>query len=448
MRQSFACLLLALMSVLTGCKSPLEKIDQFAAEEDFDGALAYLVEKGVASSVSAELDRNDEEVQKLLAARDLYRGKIEDRFGKEAASALDRGNSRAARRLADAALLRCAWSDELRKLATRAAKAVARLDEGLAAHARLEKADLAAHWAFIERYKPDAKLAADDAAFIEALESVSRKLAAAESAGLRDDLEHGDADAVNSRIEKLRRLYVDESQLSQVVAFTKEILASYVTPRLLEADEVRGFVAKRGKWRGITQPQLSDVVAVLLASVDGWMAKSLRLAVERKHDAKGLVDAVEELYVSRGRRDQAGFSLADLHVIRGARLAKEGANASAALFHFERARDLNPSADVSALIELAKSTRSKLKPMTVSLTLSSGAEAAPDTIGPVYYISALNLIEKTRDGVRWALAEPETPGADVTLFIEKAERFVPKVADLSVVQSRYFAHMQSVPNPQ
>ena len=448
MRHSFASLLLALMLILAGCKSPLEKIDQFASEEDFDGALAYLVEKGVASSVSPELDRNDEEVQKLLAARELYRGKIEDRFGKEAASALDRGNSRTARRLADAALLRCAWSDELRRLATRAAKAVARLDEGLAAHARLGKSDLAAHWAFVERFKPDAKLAADDDAFIGALESVSRKLAAAEAAGFRDDLERGDADAVNSRIEKLRRLYVDESQLAQVASFAHEILASHVVSRLLEGEEVRSFITKRGKWRVITQPQLSDVVVVLLASADGWMSRSLRLAAERKHDAKGLVDAVEELYVSRGRRDQAEFSLADLHVVRGARLAREGVNASAALFHFERARELNPSADVSSLIELAKSTRGKLKPMTVSLTLSSGAEAAPDTIGPVYYISALNLIEKTRDGVRWVLAEPETSGADVTLFIEKAERFVPKVADLTVVQSRYFAHMQSVPNPQ
>ena len=36
--------------------------------------------------------------------------------------------------------------------------------------------------------------------------------------------------------------------------------------------------------------------------------------------------------------------------------------------------------------------------------------------------------DKTRDGVRWALAEPETAGADVTLFIQKAERFVPRMA--------------------
>jgi S1-C subfamily serine protease len=446
MRQLSACLLFLLL--LTGCKSPLEKIDQFAAVEDFDGALAFLIEKGVAPSVSAELDRSDEDIQKLLAARELYRGKIEDRFGKEAASALERGNSRSALRLADAALVRCVWSDELRQLATRAAKAVALLDEGLAAHARLEKSDLAAHWRFVERFKPDAKLAADDAAFIEALESVSRRLAAAEAEGLRGDLERGDAEAVNARIDRLRRLYVDESQLAKVAAFAQEILSAHVVARLLEGEEVRVFIAKRDKWRGITQPQLQEVVAVLMASVDGWMARSLRLAVERRHDAKGLVDAVEELYVSRGRQGQSTFCLADLHVIRGARLAKEGANASAALFHFERAKELDPSADVVTLIDLAKSTRGKLKTMTVSLTLSSGAEAAADTIGPVYYISALNLIEKTRDGVRWKLAEPETPGADVTLFIEKAERFVPKVADLSVVQSRYFAHMQSVANPQ
>lgn len=446
MRQLTACLLFVLL--LAGCKSPLEKIDQFAAEDDFDGALAYLVEKGVAPTLSSELDRNDEEVQKLLAARELYRTKIEERFGKAAAATLERGNSRTGSRLADAALARCVWSSELSQLSVRAAKVCARLDEGLAAYARLDKADMAGHWKFVDRFKPDARLAVDDAAFIEALQSASRAIAKAEAEALRGDLARGDESAVKARMEGLRRLYADEGQLGRVAVFAQEILSAHLSPRLLEGAEVRAFVASRKKWRGITEPQLSEVVATLLSAADGWMSRSLLLAVERKHDAKDLVDAVEELFIARGAQGQATFGLADLHVIRGARLAKEGLNASAALFHFERARELDPAADVAALAELARSTRSKLKTMTVSLTLSSGAEAAPDTIGPVYYISALSLIDKTRDGVRWALAEPETAGADVTLFIQKAERFVPKMADLSVVHSRYFAHMQSVPNPQ
>ena len=446
MRQLTACLLFVLL--LAGCKSPLEKIDQFTAEDDFDGALAYLVEKGVAPTLSPELDRNDEDVQKLLAARDLYRAKIEDRFGKSAAATLERGSSRMGQRLADAALARCVWSSELSQLSVRAAKACARLDEGLAAYARLDKADMAGHWKFVDLFKPDAKLAVDDTAFIEALQSASRAIVKSEAEGLRGDLARGDEVAVKTRMEGLRRLYADEGQLGRVAVFAQEILSSHLAPRLLEGAEVRAFLVSRNNWRGITDPQLSEVVATLLSAADGWMSRSLQLAVERKHDAKDLVDAVEELFAARGAQGQATFGLADLHVIRGARLAKEGVNASAALFHFERARELDPAADVAALADLARSTRSKLKAMTVSLTLSSGSEAAPDTIGPVYYISALSLIDKTRDGVRWALAEPETAGADVTLFIQKAERFVPKMADLSVVQSRYFAHMQSVPNPQ
>ena len=446
MRKLSAFLLFVLL--LVGCKSPIEKIDQFTAEDNFEGALAYLVEKGAAPTLSPELDRNDEEVQKLLAARDLYRTKIEERFGKSAAATLDRGSSRTGKRLADAALARCVWSSELSQLSVRAAKACARLDEGLAAYARLNKADLAGHWKFVDLFKPDASSAADDSAFIEALQSASRAIAKSEAESLRGDIARGDEAAVKARMEGLRRLYVDEGQLSRVAMFAQEILSAHLAPRLLEGAEVRAFLASRNKWRGITEPQLSEVVATLLSAADGWMSRSLLLAVDRQHDAKDLVDAVEELYSARGAQRQAMFGLADLHVIRGARLAKEGANASAALFHFERARELDPSADIAALAELARSTRSKLKAMTVSLTLSSGSEAAPDTIGPVYYISALSLIDKTRDGVRWALAEPETAGADVTLFIQKAERFVPKMADLSVVQSRYFAHMQSVPNPQ
>ncbi len=446
MRKLSACLLFVLL--LAGCKSPLEKIDQFAAEEDFDGALAYLVEKGVAPALSTELDRNDEEVQKLLAARDLYRTKIEERFGKPAAATLDRGSSRTGRRLAEAALARCVWSVELSQLSLRAAKACARLDEGLAAYSRIDKADLAGHWKFVDSFKPDARLAADDSAFIEALRSASRAIAKSEAEALRADLARGDEAAVKARIDGLRRLYADEGQLGKVAVFAQDILTSHLEPRLLEGAEVRAFLASRDKWRGITEPQLGEIVATLLSAADGWMSRSLLLAVERKHDAKDLVDAVEELYAAGGSQGQATFGLADLHVIRGARLAKEGVNASAALFHFERAKELDPAADVAGLMALARSTRSKLKEMTVSLTLSSGSEASPDTIGPVYYISALSLIDKTRDGVRWALAEPETAGADVTLFIQKAERFVPKMADLSVVQSRYFAHMQTVPNPQ
>jgi hypothetical protein len=150
-------------------------------------------------------------------------------------------------------------------------------------------------------------------------------------------------------MEGLRRLYADEGQLGRVAVFAQEILSAHLSPRLLEGAEVRAFVASRKKWRGITEPQLSEVVATLLSAADGWMSRSLLLAVERKHDAKDLVDAAEELYSASGVHGPAKFGLADLHVIRGARLAKEGANASAALFHFERARELDPSADVAAL---------------------------------------------------------------------------------------------------
>jgi len=440
--------LLLLALFLAGCKSPTEKIDKYAADDDFTGALAYLIEKGVAPTISDTLNRNDEDVQKLIAARELYQSKIEQRFGRNAFAKLAEGSSRLGLSLASEALAHCPWSSELRQLQAKAATQCAKLDKGLAEYGKLGLSDPPQLWAFLNEFKPEARYALDDSAFKEALTMVSRRIAKSESNGLRFDLKKADAASVNERLARLKQLYVNEDDVIKVTAFGRLVLSSHLEPRLLDAAQVKAFVVARAQWSAISSEQLQDVVEAFLDAVDDWMGRSLQYAVDQRVDEKGLVDAVEDLFVARGSSNHALFSLSKLHRIRGARLAKEGVNASAALFHFERALELDPAADVSSLIALAKSTRGKLNAMTVSLTLSSGSEAAPDTIGPMYYISALNLIENTRDGVRWTLTEPESVGADVTLFIQKAERFVPKTSDLSVVNSRYFAHMQTVPNPQ
>lgn len=440
--------LLFLALLLAGCKSPTEKIDKYTADDDFAGALAYLTEKGVAPTISNELNRNDEDVQKLIAARELYQSKIEQRFGRNASVKLEEGSSRLSLNLATEALAHCPWSWELQQLRVKASARCAKLDKGLEAYGKLGLSDPPQLWAFLDEYKPEARYAVDDAAFKEALRTISRRIAKSESNWLRFDLKKADAESVNVRLARLKLLYVEEADVIKVAGFGRQVLAAHLEPRLLDAALVKAFVVDRAQWSAISSEQLQDVVTTFLDAADDWMGRSLQLAVDRGVDEKGLVDAVEDLFAARGSVNHALFSLAKLHRIRGARLSKEGANSSAALFHFERALELDPSADVAGLVALAKSTRGKLKPMTVSLTLSSGSEAAPDTIGPMYYISALNLIDKTRDGVRWMLAEPESEGTDVTLFIQKAERFVPKTSDLNVVNSRYFAHMQTVPNPQ
>ena len=440
--------LLCLVTCLVGCKSPIEKIDAFAAEDDFDGALAYLVEKKVAPTVSPELDRKDEDVRKLLEAKELYQKKIEARYGEVAEAAFSSGRSRAALSLAEAALARCTWSYKLQQLKANSRARCVRLDKAIAVAGELGVSDAPQLWAFLAEHKPDLAFAADDDRFRQALRTVSAQIAKFESNGLRFDLKKRDAEAVHARIGRLGGLFVDEADVTKVRAFSQEVLASCLEAKVPDTAAVVAFVGQRARWRAISSEALGDVTVALLDAADDWMARSLVLAVEQGVDEKGFVDALEDLFEARGDANQALFSLAKFHRIRGARLAKEGANASAALFHLERASELDPALEVASLTALAKSTRGKLKPMNVSLSLSSGAEATPDTLAPIYYISALNLIEKTRDGVRWALADPETGGVDVTLFFQKTERHVPSISDLSVVNSRYFAHMQTVPNPQ
>lgn len=442
-------LIFVIISLLfAGCKSPSEKIDKFTAEENFDGALAYLIDKGVAPTISAKLDRNEDDVKKLIGARELYQSKIEARFGKAALAVLDGGSSRMGLRLASAALVRCPWSFELQQLKSKANLRCAKLDKGIEAYGKMGLSDTPELWTFINEFKPEVQYAVDDNQFKDALRTISRRIAKSESNGLRFNLKQADAGAIKERMDRLKLLYVEDGDVSKVTDFAQQVLTSYIEPKLPDGELIKAFVISRKQWSSLSSEQLQDVVTALLDAADNWMGQSLQLAVDQKADEKGLVDAIEDLYLARGSKNQALFSLSRLHAIRGARLAKEGANASAALFHFDRALELDASVEVSALVTLAKSTRGKLKPMAVSLTLSSGSEASPDTIGPVYYMSAINLIDKTRDGVRWLLSEPETPGVDVTLFIQKAERFVPKISDLTVVSSRYFAHMQTVPNPQ
>lgn len=440
--------LLLLMVCLLGCKSPIEKIDAFAAEDDFDGALAYLVEKKVAPTVSAELDRKDDDVKKLLEAKDLYQKKVEVRFGGPAEAAFASGRSRAALTLASAALTRCPWSYKLQQLKANSQARCARLDKAIAGAGELGVSDAPQLWAFLVEYKPDLPHASDDERFKQALRTVSAQIAKFESNGLRFDLKKRDAAAVNARTNRLSQLYVEDADVAKVQAFAAEILSAHLEAKVPDAAAVTAFVGKRTRWRAISSEVLSEVLVALFDAADDWMARSLVLAVEKGVDEKGFTDALEELFEARGDANQALLGLAKFHRLRGLRLAREGANASAALFHLERAAELDPAMETASVVALAKSTRGKLKPMNVSLSLSSGAEASPDTLAPIYYISALNLIDKTRDGVRWTLADPETNGVDVTLFFQKTERHVPSISDLSVVNSRYFAHMQTVPNPQ
>ena len=440
--------LLLLTVCLFGCKSPIEKIDAFAAEDDFAGALAYLVEKKVAPTVSAELDRKDDDVKKLLEAKDLYQKKVEVRYGGLAETAFSSGRSRAALVLAEAALARCPWSYKLQQLKANSQARCARLDKAIFGAGELAVSDALQLWAYLAEFKPDLKFAADDERFKQALRTISAQIAKFESNGLRVDLKLRDAKAVHARIVRFGELYVDEADVAKVKIFAEEVLAEHLEAKVPDAAALSAFAQKRARWRAVSSEQLNDVLVALFDAADDWMARSLVLAVDQGVDEKGFVDVLEDLFDARGDGNQVLFSLAKFHRIRGARLAKEGANASAALFHLERAVELDPTMEVASLIALAKSTRGKLKPMSVSLSLSSGAEATPDTLAPIYYISALNLIEKTRDGVRWMLAEPESNGADVTLFFQKTERHVPSIANLSVVNSRYFAHMQTVPNPQ
>lgn len=443
-----ALILFFCSAILIGCKSPTEKIDQFTENEDFDGALAFLVEKKVAPSISPKLDKNDEDVKKLILAREAYQSKVEARFGKPATTTLDAGNSRMGMRLAISALAKCPWSYNLQKLKDKASARCARLDKGISEFGKINLNEPSKLWAFVSEYKPDVKFALDDSQFRDALKSASIRIAQLEAADLKIELKNGDVAAVNIRMQRLKSLYVEESDIMKLTQFSQEILASYLEPKIPESTNIKEFIIQRSRWSATYIEQLKPVLTALIDAADNWMDKSLQLAVEKNTDEKGLVDTVEELFRIQGSTNHTSLNLAKLHRIRGARLAKEGANASAALFHLQRARELDPSCPVSSLIDLAMSTRSKLKTMDVSLTLSSGSEAAPDTIEPLYYISALNLIDKTRDGVRWILFEPESTGVDVTLFIQKAERFVPKMSDLTVVNSRYFAHMQTVPNPQ
>jgi S1-C subfamily serine protease len=436
------------MLCVCGCKSPSEQVDKFLAEDDYAGALLYLTEKGVAPSVSPQLDTKDEGVQKLLVARQIYQESVEKRYGAPAETAFEDGKSRQALRLVEDALKHCAWSARLQQLKRKAAERCVKLDQGIAEAATLSASDAPILWAYLKSYKDAAAFAVDDSRFRDALTGISRQIAKFEANGMSFELKKGDVAAVKQRVLRLKQLYVATGDVAKVEAFAQEALSTCVVPRVADQALVAGFVENRKRWSAGTSEALRDVVQALLDAADDWMARSLRLAVEQEQAEKGLVDAVEELFLARGSSDQALLSLAKLHKIRGARLAKEGANASAALFHFERAKELDSSMDLGQFIALARSTRGKLKAMNLSLSLSSGSEATPETVAPLYYITALNLIDQTRDGVRWSLAEPETSGADVTLFFQKTERHVPSISDLSVVSSKYFAHMQTVPNPQ
>ena len=155
--------------LIVGCKSPIEKIDAFAAEDDFAGALAYLVEKKVAPTVSAELDRKDDDVKKLLEAKDLYQMKVEVRYGGLAETAFSSGRSRAALVLAEAALARCPWSYKLQQLKANSQARCARLDKAIAGASALAVSDAPQLWAFLAEFKPDLKFAADDERFKQAL---------------------------------------------------------------------------------------------------------------------------------------------------------------------------------------------------------------------------------------------------------------------------------------
>lgn len=169
--------------------------------------------------------------------------------------------------------------------------------------------------------------------FQDALTTVSRQIAKYESNGLRLDLKKGDAAAVKERVARLRLLYVAEGDVAKVESFAQEALAACKDPQPASQVIVATYVSNRKRWAASSGEALRDVVQALVDAVDDWMARSLLLAVEQGVDEKGLVDAVEELFTARGSLNQALFSLAKLHRIRGARLAKEGVNASAALFH-------------------------------------------------------------------------------------------------------------------
>lgn len=441
-------LLLLSLVCLAGCKSPSEQVDKFLAEDDYAGALQYLKEKGVAPTISAKLDVKDEDVVKLLAARQIYQDSVEKRFGAPVESAFQAGRARQASRLAAEALARCSWSYKLQQHKRKADERCARLDQGIAEATTLTNADAPLLWAYVKAYKPDAKDAEDDERFRSALATVSRQVAKFEANGMRGELKNGDALKLRQRIERLRDLYVTEAEWTRVATTSSEVISLCGELKAADPLLVEAFITQRQRWTGGGGGSLGDVVQAMLDAADDWMGKALHSAVAKGSSEVGLVDAVERLYAERGSADQALFGLAKLHLIRGAKLAKEGANSSAALFHLERAKDLDPQVDIGSEQALAKATRGKLKPMVLSLTMSSGSEASPETVSPVFYVSALSLIEKTRDGVRWVLEEPESTGADVTLFFQRTERHVPKLADLSPVSSRYFAHMQTVPNPQ
>lgn len=447
-------ILLVLATLLAGCRSLPEKITILTKDGEFDAALALLEEKGAGAKVSPELEVGSDDYKKAMDARSIYAARVVDLYGGLAEGTLAKGMSRAGLDEAIKAQARCTWSPELAKIVAKAQARCDLLDRLTARGGSIQDADVEACRGFVVEAKPSLAIAVDDEPFRTVVRARSVAVADFEASRWLEAMTKGEKDAARKSIVALGQLDIPAEALAAVGPLADDIArlplsadAGADWPGSIKEGATLlsrvGLLAKEDVTRGF---RLS-----LPAYLRLWFSRDASSAIAGASETKiaGLLEAAEDaIRREPGLSAECGKALAAGHLRRASKLARLGSAAAAGLAHLARATELDGSLAAEEHRLAALATLAKLPSRKFSITITSGSGASPEVIGPLFYVSTFSLRYDSDEDVEWIPVPPDTEGVDAIVHFERAERAVPSVSDLSAVSSKYFSHMQSVPNPQ
>jgi hypothetical protein len=446
--------LLFAIVILTGCRSLPEKISVLTSDGEFDAALALLEDKGAGAIISPKIEAGSDDYKKAMEARTIYAGKVFEVYGSKAQTALTDGYSRGGLEQAKAAQVRCTWSVELSKIVAVAQERCDLLSKLTKQGELLGLADVEASRRYVIEAKPSLVYALDDESFRSVVRKQSVVVADFEAKRWLEMQTKADAKGAKAALAAIDQLDIPIRALAGVTSLVDDVsrLPTNVAGSVDWAAAVKDGATLLNRVNLLVNEEATrGFQSNIPIYIHFWYANSVTMALsqDREENLPRFIDALEDAV----RREPSISSdcdkaLAHAHFQRAGKIARLGSAAAAGLAHLARAHELDAALSVDDLRTAALATIAKLPPRKFTITISSGSGANPEVLGSLFYVSMLGLRLSSTEDVEWIPVSPGTVGADAVVHFEHAERDVPSVSNLSPVISKYFSHMQSVPNPQ
>ena len=169
--------------------------------------------------------------------------------------------------------------------------------------------------------------------------------------------------------------------------------------------------------------------------------------VEMIGESEDLVETIPQVKASSAFRH--ALALAELG--RAKQLLKGGVSTALALFHIQRAmqlesKDIN-SAEIAEIDKNARTLLSTTKYPQFGLSIDINPAIPLDIQSIIYASFSSSFLSRSKEDRQWRLVSSTADDVALSVEIENAAIDIPDLSGLPLVNSQYLSHYEDVPNP-